>query len=148
MPVLSNIEACREPRRTGSRRSFIKSVLGLGLLPFATKAKSLTDAKQTPTILLQHSPIAGFQYYEGENIWPQMKVADALILQREPQNRYDTHAIAVYWQQSKFGYIPRRENRTLAQMLDRGQTLNAQIQQLKNEAAPWGRVKIAIYIDQ
>ena len=146
MSVLSNIEACREPRQTGSRRRFIKSVLSLGLLPLATKAKSITDPKQTPSILLQHSPIAGFQYYEGENIWPQMKVADALTLQRESQNRYDTHAIVVYWQQSKLGYIPRQENRTLAQMMDRGQTLNAQIQQLQNKAAPWGRIEVKIYM--
>ena len=129
-----------------SRRHFIKSVLGLGLLPIAIKAKSTTAPKQTPSILLQHSPIAGFQYYEGENIWPQMKVGDALTLQREQQNRYDPHAIAVYWQQSKLGYIPRRENRTLAQMLDRGQTLNTQIEQLQNEAAPWGRIEIKIYL--
>ena len=129
-----------------SRRSFIKSVLSLGLLPIATKAESITASKQTQTILLQHSPISGFQYYEGENVWSQMKVADALTLQREPQNRYDTHAIAVYWQQSKLGYIPRRENRTLTQMLDRGQTRNAQIQRLQNEAAPWGRIEVKIYI--
>lgn len=30
MSVLSNIEACREPRQTGSRRSIIKFGLGLG----------------------------------------------------------------------------------------------------------------------
>ena len=146
MPVLSNIEAHREPSRTGSRRSFINSVLGLDLLPIATKSKSITDPQQNSTILLQHSPIVGFQYYEGENIWPQMKVGDALTLQREPGNCYDTHTITVYWKYSKLGYIPRRENRTLAQMMDRGQTLNAQIQQLQNEAAPWGRIEVKIYI--
>jgi len=131
-----------------SRRSFIKSVLGLGLLPVATKARSITETEQPPGILLQHSPIAGFQYCEGENIWPQMNVADALSLQREPQNRHDPHAIAVYWRQSKPGYLPRRENRTLAQMLDRGQRLNAQIQRLQNAAAPWGRVEITVYLKQ
>ncbi len=77
-----------------------------------------------------------------------MKVGDALRLQREPQNRYDPHAIAVYWQQLKLGYIPRRENRTLAQMLDRGQILNTQIEQLQSEAGPWGRVEIAVYLEQ
>ena len=131
-----------------SRRSFIKSVLGLGILPVVVKAKSITDAEQTPSILLQHSPVAGFLYYEGENIWPQMKVGDALRLQREPQNRYDPHAIAVYWRQSKLGYVPRRENRTLAQMLDRGQILNTQIEQLQSEAGSWGRVEIAVYLEQ
>ena len=131
-----------------SRRSFIKSVLGLGILPVAVKAKSIIEPEQTPGILLHHSPLTGFQYYEGENIWPQMKVGDALRLQREPQNRYDPHAIAVYWQQLKLGYIPRRENRTLAQMLDRGQILNTQIEQLQSEAGPWGRVEIAVYLEQ
>ncbi len=131
-----------------SRRHFIKSVLRLGLLPIATKAEIITESKQTPSVLLQHSSIAGYQYYEGENIWLQMKIGDALILQREPQNRNDPHAIAVYWKHSKLGYIPRRENRTITQMMDRGQKLNAQIQQLQNKAAPWGRIDAIIYLTQ
>lgn len=79
MPVLSNIEAHREPRRTGSRRSFIKSVLGLGLLPLATKAKSITDPKQTPSILLQHSPIVVY--------WQQSKLGYIPAAKTEPSRK-------------------------------------------------------------
>ena len=122
-----------------SRRNFIKSVLGLSFLPFITNAQTLKPLSQNNKILLQTSPLAGFQYHQGEIIWPQLKIGDALTLQREPQNQRDSHAIAVYWNQSKLGYVPRRENRTLAQMLDREQNLQAQIQQLQYSGSPWQR---------
>jgi len=128
-----------------SRRRFLKTILGTALLPVAAIANARLQ-QQSQTLLLQHSPIAGFQYYEGENLWPLMHIGDELMLKREPDNRYDRHAMAVYWNDNKLGYIPRHENRTLAQLFDHGQKLTAQIRRLQTEAGPWGRVEIAVYL--
>jgi hypothetical protein len=41
-------------------------------------ACSLQAAQVTARILVQNSPLAGFQYYQGKELWGQMKVGDAL----------------------------------------------------------------------
>ncbi len=131
-----------------SRRSFIKTVIGLGFLPIAVKAKVINNVQPATDILLQQSAIAGFQYYQAENIFTQMNIGDSLTLQAEPQNKYDHNAIAVYWKNSKLGYIPRRENKTLIQMLQRGQKLTAEIKHLQNSASVWERISVNVFLKQ
>ncbi|WP_225894795.1 HIRAN domain-containing protein [Leptolyngbya sp. O-77] len=94
--------------------------------------------------LLQTSPVAGFQYYDGEKVWKNLAVGDAVRLVREPDNKHDEYAIEVYWQGRKLGYVPRVANRTLAQMLDRGETLTAQIANRQSTDNPWERLEIEI----
>lgn len=47
------------------------------------------------TILLQTSPVAGFQYHEGEALRPLLRAGQALDLVREPANTYDPKAVRV-----------------------------------------------------
>lgn len=97
-------------------------------------------------ILIQHSPIAGFQYYAGEQIWPQIKRHQALRLTREVDNKHDIRAVAVYWRQHKLGYLPRVENTAVAQLLDRGEPLTVRIAQLETSANPWKRMSVAVWL--
>ncbi|MBS0330407.1 MAG: HIRAN protein, partial [Proteobacteria bacterium] len=55
-------------------------------------------AEVTAHILLQDSPLAGFQYHAGRALWSQMRVGDALALVREPDNSHDARAVRVEWQ--------------------------------------------------
>ncbi len=123
------------------RRTFVQALLGLVASPAVVNAHTTVPRH---SILLQTSPIAGFQYHQGENVWPLLKTNAPLKLKRETDNRFDKHAIAVYWKNDKLGYVPRRENITLAQMLDRDQTLHVRIKSLNSEASPWGRIDIKI----
>jgi hypothetical protein len=97
-------------------------------------------------LLVQDSPLAGFQYHAGRTLWPQMQVGDALTLVREPANRYDPRAVRVEWQGRKIGYVPRRENADVARMLDAGQVLQARILRLAEVRDPWSRVRFEILI--
>ncbi len=124
-----------------NRRRFMQSLFGAGVtLPAAVQVK----ASQEKNLLLQNSPIAGFQYYDGEDIWPRLKVGDALTLKREPANRYDKRAVEVFWQRRKLGYVPRLDNCAVAQILDRGLILHARISGLRDDLNPWSRVRIEI----
>ena len=38
-------------------------------------------------ILVQESPLAGFQFHHGKKLWDELKVGDALTLAREPADR-------------------------------------------------------------
>ena len=97
-------------------------------------------------ILLQDSPLAGFQYHAGKILWTRMRVGDALTLVREPDNVHDAKAVRVEWQGQKIGYVPRRENADVARFMDGGQALVARIARLAEGRDPWSRVRFEILI--
>ena len=95
-------------------------------------------------ILLQDSPLAGFQFYAGKKLWPHMQVGDALVLVREPENVHDRFAIRVEWNSHHIGYVPQRENRDVARLLDQGEQVFARISRLAESRDPWARVRFEI----
>lgn len=104
------------------------------------------SAQVAAHILLQDSPLAGFQYHAGKALWPQMRVGDALTLVREPDNRHDARAVRVEWRGHKIGYVPRRENADVARLMDAGQRLDARIVRLAEVRDPWSRVRFEILV--
>jgi len=103
-------------------------------------------AQASARILVQSSPLAGFQYHEGKALWGQMQVGDALTLVREPDNEHDPRAVRVEWQGHKLGYVPRKENEAVARQLDRGNKLEARIVQLRKHRDPWKRVEFEVFL--
>lgn len=110
----------------------------------ALAAQSSLAAETQAHILLQDSPLAGFQYHEGKKLWDEMKVGDTLTLVREPDNPYDARAVRVDWQGHKLGYVPRRENADIARLMDQGAKLEARISRLVESRDPWQRVRFEI----
>ena len=78
-------------------------------------------------MLVQSSPLAGFQFYAGKTMWDEMQVGDAIMLTREPDNAHDANAVRVEWRGRKLGYLPRAENRAVAAEMDRGGRVEARI---------------------
>lgn len=119
------------------------------LLPFCLwtgAAQAQAHVQVSAHILLQDSPLAGFQYHAGKAVWPELKVGDALALVREPDNPYDARAVRVDWHGLKLGYVPRRENADVARLLDNGQPLVARISRLAEGRDPWSRVRFEIVL--
>lgn len=98
-------------------------------------------------IIVQQSPLAGFQYYDGKVLWDRMKVGDALALVREPQNPHDANAVRVEWNGQPLGYVPRRENADVARQIDRGNAVRARIVQLTEARNPWQRVRFEVFVE-
>jgi hypothetical protein len=124
-----------------SGKFFASLLAGVALL-FLHAAHADTDAH----VLLQDSPLAGFQYHEGKALWSQFKTGDVLTLTREPENHYDANAIRVDWQGHKLGYVPRRENSGLARLMDKGQLLEARIVRLQKARNPWERIRFEVLV--
>lgn len=97
-------------------------------------------------MLVQSSPLAGFQYYAGAQLWQELKVGDELSLARESDNRHDPNAVRVEWHGHKLGYLPRAENRAVAAEMDRGTRVAARISALVPHRDPWKRLRIDIYV--
>lgn len=98
------------------------------------------------SVLIQESPVAGFQFHRGDAVWPSMTVGAPLELVREPSNSHDSSAVAVYFQKNKLGYVPRGANSAIAQMLDRGEKLSATISRLTIDEDPWQRVRFSVFL--
>ena len=96
-------------------------------------AAQVTSAR----IVIQDSPLAGFKYYDGKELWGDLRVGDALRLVREPANPHDANAIRVEWKEHMLGYVPRRDNAHLARQMDHGAAIEARITGLKSR--PNGR---------
>jgi hypothetical protein len=97
-------------------------------------------------MLVQSSPLAGFQYYQGKALWDEMKIGDVLALVREANNPHDSNAVRVEWRGRALGYVPRRENRAVAFHIDGGGAVEARISKLLEHRNPWQRVEFEIFI--
>jgi hypothetical protein len=120
-----------------------RSAIILALLTALAAPACAADAR----IIVQQSPLAGFQYYEGGDLWNMMRVGDSLQLSREPQNPHDANAVRVSWRNEMLGYIPRRENSDVARQMDFGAPVKARIVQLKETRNPWQRIEFEVYVD-
>lgn len=128
------------------RRTFIHTLIsGLGILGFQSAMHRTNGISRK--ILLQESPLAGYQYHRAPGVWPFLREGEQLRLIREPHNRHDPNAIAVWFKNDMLGYVPRRENRTLAQVMDRGEKLKARITRLLVESDPWQRLRFEVFLD-
>ena len=125
------------------RRTFMSSLLGgLGLGLTARRASAPVAADKR--VVLQESPLAGFEHHKGDHVWSWMREGSRLRLIREAANPHDGNAVAVYFNGDKLGYLPRRENAAVAQLLDRGHAVDATILRLREEPNPWRRVRIRV----
>jgi len=124
-----------------TRRLFLKFFLSMGALFFLPKKIYSYEENR---ILLLSSVVAGFRYYDGEKIWKKLSKNDTLELRREPTNPHDRNAIEIYWNKIKLGYVPKADNSVIAQLIDRGNRLNAYITWLKEDENPWKRIGINI----
>ena len=117
------------------------------LLFVAVLVSALANAQSTEVrMLVQNSSLAGFQYYQGKQLWDDLKVGDMLTLVREPDNPHDGNAIRVEWQGHKLGYVPRRENHTVALHIDRGGLVEARVSRLTAHRNPWQRIEFEVYV--
>lgn len=66
----------------------------------------------------------------------------------ENDNPYDPDAVALYWENTKIGYIPKDSNWLPAQLLRFGHddVLECRILKVNTEADTWKQVQAGIYV--
>ena len=124
--------------------NLIQKIVRKVIIPIAEKCAKASDQKEQTKVLFQEFMLAGYQYHRADGVWPFLQTGEALRLQREPYNRHDSNAIAVYFKNDMLGYISRGENRVLAQMMDHGESLEASITQLLPDLKPWRGVRFSV----
>jgi len=64
--------------------------------------------------------LAGFTFYDGIEVFQELKVGTVLNIVAEPDNKFDPCAVAIYYQEKKLGYIPKEVNKLVSQFLNLG----------------------------
>ncbi len=91
VPTISARSAAGTEKQLGST---VPSDAYTAALPEPIPVSNQTEIA-TRAVLLQTSPVAGFQYHQGELLWALMRRGDRLALVREPDNEYDDKAVQI-----------------------------------------------------
>ena len=93
--------------------------------------------------------IAGFTYYDGVDVFDNLKIGTKLFLKAEPENPYDPKAVAIYYGEDiHIGYVPRDENEVMSKFLILGyfDLFEVKINQVSPEAHPEKQVRVVVRI--
>ncbi|MBE5924692.1 MAG: restriction endonuclease [Lachnospiraceae bacterium] len=97
-------------------------------------------------ILLFDSYVAGTSHIKDESVFENVKSGDKLIMQREPDNRFDENAILVLdAKKRKLGYIPEKDNIVFARLMDAGKYLIAKVDMMEMKGS-FRQINISIYL--
>ncbi|MCB9185570.1 MAG: HIRAN domain-containing protein [Flavobacteriales bacterium] len=121
-----------EPTQGSSRP---KGVTGENSHPDPSSASgSASKTSQAEPIYLLSATVAGTHYYDFPTVGPQLldpqtshlePIEHPATLVLEPDNEFDFRAIEVWWKDHKMGYIPKRDNKVLYNLMKDGNTLQA-----------------------
>jgi len=93
-------------------------------------------------------PIAGFRYYNGDAVLPELLPGTALTLRAQPDNPHDPCAVEILHGGWKLGYIPRFCNRRVSRLLQDAVPLTCEVTRISADAPPWDAVAVRIYLSE
>lgn len=95
-----------------------------------------------------HFNLAGFTYYDGVEVFEELKIGISLKMTAEPDNQFDPYAVALYYQEKKLGYVPREENKHISQFLNLGHTelFEVRINRISPETYPEKQIGVVVRI--
>jgi hypothetical protein len=92
--------------------------------------------------------IAGYTYYDGVDVFYELKIGTELNLKAEQENQFDAYAVAIYFNETKLGYIPKGQNKEISQFLNLGHLnlFEVKINQISPEAHTEKQVGVVVRI--
>lgn len=91
--------------------------------------------------------VAGWGWHDGASVLRMLKPGKRLRLIREAGNKHDVNAVALYFSNTKIGYIPKKENGAIAKLMDdgMGSSLAACVSAVEQDAQNQMMVRFIIY---
>lgn len=94
-------------------------------------------------IVVLETKVAGTMYYEPHEFEPLVKKDLQLKMVREPDNKYDKFAVALFLEGGKIGYLPKSKNEVIARLMDAGKEFSTKVVSKKwNEQSNWLDIEI------
>lgn len=125
------------------RSEFLKS-LGLGAGGLILPSTSFLN---TQKVKIYDNYVRGLIHYDFKKIRKELKEGDELQLIRESTNRYDGFAIRVNFGEKRLGYIAAFENVVLANMMDTGVNLKANISEISHNGNIYSALAVEVYAE-
>ena len=118
-----------------------------GALVFGGKLPEAKARVIPKPVSLFQCHVAGFPYYQGPMIISNLKPGEQLKLLREPNNPYDSKAIAVFTSNGhKLGYVPRTHNPLPADLMDNGHKLTASLSSVSPDMGEYSCLEMEIFV--
>jgi hypothetical protein len=124
-----------------NRIEFLRRFLGSGLL---LTMPEMTKENEFSYIPIYDDFVAGFQYYKGMELKDSIAAGQSLDLVREPENKYDNQAIAIYWEGQKLGFMPQHNNLIPSALLDAKIPCIATVKAVYKNTVPWETLEFSI----
>ena len=101
-----------------------------------------------PSRRIIDSNVAGFSHWNGFTVLGKLRPGSKLRLKAEFDNPYDPNAVAVYYKKTKIGFVPRRQNYLVAQLIRFGHkdVLEAYVTNVDLQATPEQQVWMTIMV--
>lgn len=89
--------------------------------------------------------VAGYRYYDGVSIEDSLMEGKIVQFKREPGCAHDPKAVEIYSGGKKLGYIPKKDNASIASLMDQGITIRGKIQKRNFDDQLRKRIKISAF---
>lgn len=98
-------------------------------------------------IFLLDIVVAGTTHCEDiEYVYPYLEKGTVLKMQRKPNNQYDKNAIALYFDDTRIGYVPRELNLIISRLMDAGKAFFCRIENVELVEDYWVKISAKIYM--
>lgn len=94
--------------------------------------------------------VAGFTYWDGLEVFDELKTGTKLILEAEPSNGHDPNAVKILYGETMLGYIPKGENEEISKFLQLGYTdlFSTVINKVNEETHPEKQISVTVKINR
>ena len=90
--------------------------------------------------------VAGTTYCEKiHDIEPELKHATVLRMIRQPNNKHDELAIAIYHNDLQIGWVPQQLNAVISRLMDAGKEFFCRIESVE-DVGSWVKINAKIYM--
>ena len=83
---------------------------------------------------------------EIDKVFPHLEKDLVLRMQRQPDNKYDENAIAIYYEKIRIGYVPRELNLIISRLMDAGKAFFCRIEDVELVDDYWVKISAKIYM--
>ena len=90
--------------------------------------------------------VAGTSFRKLDKVDNELNKKVKLTMKREADNKFDNFAIALWFQQTKVGYVPREKNEVIARLMEAGKEFYATIQ-AKEYEGNWLKLEIQVLLN-
>ncbi len=94
--------------------------------------------------------IAGFTYWDGLEVFDELRIGTELTMEAEPANGYDPNAVKILFKEIMLGYIPRGENEEISKFLQLGylKMFSVRVSRINTEAHTERQICVTVKINK